>query len=352
MCYEEDGVTDERDRSRGGEPVLVAPDSFKGTFDAATVAAALARGIERAGLPAERCPVADGGEGTLALLVEALGGAIATASAHGPLGEPLTARYGLLGDGRTAVIEVAQVAGLGLVDPAERDAEAASTRGVGELIVAAADAGVGTALVAAGGSATSDGGAGALGAIEAAGGIGEVELIVLCDVSTPFEDAARVFGPQKGADRAAVLRLTRRLHALADTLPRDPRGGPMSGAAGGLAGGLWAALGAKLVGGAAFVLGALAFDERVDRARAVVVGEGALDEQTLDGKVIGEIAARCRTAQVPLHAVVGRSQLRAEQARALGLASVRTARDEAEMAAAGEALAKEIAAGDRSAAEA
>src|SRR5205807_2481745 len=118
----------------------------------------------------------------------------------------------------------------------ERDAEAASSSGTGELILATLEAGAAEVIVAAGGSATSDGGAGAIEAIEQAGGLGGAALLVLCDVRTPFEQAATVFGPQKGADAAAVRRLTRRLRAQADRLPRDPRAVPMTGAAGGLAG--------------------------------------------------------------------------------------------------------------------
>ena len=133
-------------------------------------------------------------------------------------------------------------------------------RGTGELIVAACAAGAEVVLVAAGGSATTDGGAGAIAAIEEAGGLQGTTLVVLCDVRTPFERAAEVFAPQKGADARTVKRLTERLGRQAAALPKDPRGVPLSGAAGGLAGGLWATFGAKLEPGAAFVLHALDFD--------------------------------------------------------------------------------------------
>ena len=128
---------------------------------------------------------------------------------------------------------------------------------------------------------------------------------MLCDVRTPFERAPAVFGPQKGADAAMVERLEARLDALAGELPRDPRGVPMTGAAGGLSGGLWAAFGATLEPGAPFILGALDFDARMRASRAVVTGEGKLDEQTLEGKLVGEIGTRTRQAGVPLHAIVG-----------------------------------------------
>src|SRR4051812_36143612 len=236
-------------------PVLVAPDSFKGTFSAAKVAGAIGRGLERAGLmPPDLCPVADGGEGTLDALLTQLGGELVAAEVSDPLGRPVRAGFALLEDGGTALVEMAAASGLGLVAEDERDAWAASTRGTGELIAAAVEAGAQVILVAVGGSATTDGGAGALEAIEDAGGLRGARLVVLCDVRTPFEDAARVFGPQKGADPAMVGRLTGRLEALARRLPRDPRGVPMTGCAGGLSGGLWAAHGAVLEPGARWVL--------------------------------------------------------------------------------------------------
>jgi glycerate 2-kinase len=316
--------------------LLVAPDSFKGTYSARDVAEAIARG---AGPDADPCPVADGGEGTLEVLLAGLHGHATQIATHDPLGRPMAAPLGWVDDGATAIVEMATVSGLGLVPEAERDAEAASTFGTGELIAAAIAAGARRVLVAVGGSATTDGGAGALDAIDAAGGASGAELIVLSDVTTPYERAAEVYGPQKGADADAVARLTERLDALAATLPRDPRGVPMTGAAGGLAGGLWAAYGAALAPGAARVLDALDFDARLARADAVVTGEGCLDRQTLEGKLIGEIAARCRRAGTPLHAVVGSTLLTPQEAEELGLASVQIAGDVPALEAAGRALA-------------
>ena len=164
-------------------------------------------------------------------------------------------------------------------------------------------------IVAVGGSATSDGGAGAIEAIEDAGGLGGAKLVVLCDVRTPFEDAPKVFGPQKGADAAMIKRLEKRLDALAGKWPRDPRGVPMTGCAGGLSGGLWAVHRAMLEPGAPWVLDALDFDARMRASRAVVTGEGKLDEQTLQGKLVGEIGTRARQSGVPLHAIVGADAL-------------------------------------------
>jgi glycerate 2-kinase len=314
---------------------LVAPDSFKGTFSAHEVAAAIASGLRAAGRDAVELPVADGGEGTMDVLVGALGGELRTITASDPLGRPVEAAFALLPDG-TAVVETAQASGLGLVDERERDAWAATTRGTGELIVAAAEAGAERVIVTVGGSATTDGGAGAVEALDEAGV--EVELEVLTDVRTPFEQAARVFGPQKGADPPMVERLERRLHDLAAGYRRDPRGEPMTGAAGGLSGGLWAQHGARLVPGAAYVLDAIGFDERMRAAAFVVTGEGTIDQQTLQGKIVGELATRCRQGGVTCHAVVGRNALDPFEERILDLASVTEATTLGELEAAGRGL--------------
>ncbi len=300
---------------------LVAPDSFKGTFDAAAVADAIARGIEDAGGEADRCPVADGGEGTMAVLLAALGGELRTAALHDPLRRPIEASFGLLGDGETAIVETAQGSGLSLLAAEERDPERADTYGTGELIAAAIAAGARTVLLAAGGSATTDGGRGAIEALRQSDAAfvllppyarkrtnADATVEVLCDVRTPYEDAARVFAPQKGAGPAAVERLTARLDAYAAELPRDPRGVPMSGCAGGLSGGLWAH-GAQLRPGADFILDALDFDSRLARADAVVGGEGRFDSQSLEGKIVGTIATRCAATGKPLHLIVGENGL-------------------------------------------
>jgi glycerate 2-kinase len=327
-------------------PVLVAPDSFKGTFSAAEVAGAIGRGLERAGLmPPDLCPVADGGEGTMAALLPRLGGEVVAAPAHDPLGRELNGCFALVEDGGSAIVETATASGLSLVAEDERDAWAASTYGTGELIAAAAAAGAQVIVVAVGGSATTDGGAGALEAIEEAGGLGGARLVVLCDVRTPFEHAPKVFGPQKGADPAMVRRLERRLEELAGRWPRDPRGVPMTGCAGGLSGGLWAAHGAVLEPGAPWVLDALDFDARMRAARAVVTGEGKLDEQTLQGKLVGEIGTRARQAGVPLHAIVGTDALDGFGKRIIDLMRVIEATDLRGLEAAGEALGAELAEG-------
>ncbi|MCW3063214.1 MAG: glycerate kinase, partial [Solirubrobacterales bacterium] len=163
---------------------------------------------------------------------------------------------------------------------------------------------------------------------------------VLCDVQTPWERCAEVFGPQKGADAAMVERLRARFDVLAAELPRDPRGVPMTGAAGGLSGGLWAAAGAELHAGAPFVLDAIGFDERLRSADAVIVGEGRLDEQSMMGKIVGEIADRAARAGVPVHAIVGSSRIDAAAAGRLGLRSVTEATTLAELEEAGYRIAR------------
>jgi glycerate kinase len=330
-------------------PVLVAPDKFKGTMAAAEVATAIATGLREAGRHAEELPVADGGEGTADALVRALGGEWIEAEASDPLGRAVKARFAMLagtpasmprgvGDASgIAVVEAAEASGLWRVGAKERDAWAASSRGTGELIAAAAEAGAATVIVAVGGTASTDGGRGALEALADAG-VGP-SIIAVCDVRTPWERAARVYGPQKGADPATLKRLAQRLSGLAKKLPHDPRGQAMTGAGGGLAGGLWAGADARLVPGAPFVLDALGFDVRMRRAAFVVTGEGRIDAQTLEGKAAGEVAVRCRQAGVACHAIVGSDALDDFSVRVLALDSLAEAGDPASLADAGRQLA-------------
>jgi glycerate 2-kinase len=301
---------------------LAVPDSFKGTLSARQVAEAIGSGVEHAGAVADLCPAADGGEGTAEVLLAAMGGERRTAQVQDPLGRRIEASYGLARDGSTAIVEAAAASGLHLVAEADRDPEAASSAGTGELIVAAVGAGAKRVLVAAGGTATMDGGLGAIDAVNAVGGLRGVNLEVLCDTSVPFERAAAIFAAQKGAAAGAVERLTSRLVAFAGALPRDPRGRAMGGAAGGLSGGLWAAFGAHLVPGAAFVLGVLGFDRRLEDADAAITGEGRIDSQSHEGKLTGEIARRCRSAGVPCHAIAGQIALGPNDEAELGFASL------------------------------
>jgi glycerate 2-kinase len=259
------------------------------------------------------------------ILVDAMGGETRTASVADPLGRPIEARYGLVRDGSTAIVEVAAASGLLLVDESERDPERASSAGTGELIATAIRAGARRVLIAAGGSATTDGGRGAIDALQKAGGPGGAQLEVLCDTTVPFERAAEVFGPQKGASPGQVERLSSLLAAEAGALPRDPRDRAMTGAAGGLAGGLWAAFGAHLVPGAAFVLGVVVFDRRLEDAGAVITGEGRLDAQSREGKLVGEIARRCRAARVPAHVIAAEIALDPEDEAWFGFATLASA---------------------------
>jgi glycerate kinase len=293
------------DRRGATVRVLICPDKFKGTASASAVASAMALAIERRGWEAVLMPMADGGEGTL----EVLGGANQTTTVTGPLGTPVDARWRL--DGDVAVLEAAECAGLVLAGGPDRNRPLdATTRGVGELLAHALNAGARKVLITVGGVATTDGG---LPVFEVVDALPEdVELQVACDVTTRFTDAARVFGPQKGATPSNVEALTRRLSALRTQYlaraGRDVQALPGSGAAGGLAGGL-AALGARLVPGVDMVADALAIDAAINNADLVLTGEGRLDQQSFDGKVVGGVAARAQRAGVPCAAVVGISDL-------------------------------------------
>jgi glycerate kinase len=289
-------VTDDR-------PVVCCPDKFRGSLTAAEAARALAAGVERAGRTARTIPLADGGEGTLAVLCPRADD-LRRASVTGPLGDRVEAWWGLL-PGGTAIVELAQASGLALV-PGRNDPLAATTKGTGELIRAALDAGAKRVIVAVGGSATVDGG---LGAIEALGcDFRDVEVDVACDVETTFVAAARVFGPQKGADAAAVAALEHRLERLAERYRReygvDVRDLTGAGAAGGLAGGL-AALGARLVPGAALVAEVAGLGTALASASLALTGEGRFDATSLTGKVVGHVLVEAGALGVPVGIVVG-----------------------------------------------
>lgn len=327
-------------------PALVAPDAFKGTFTAEEVADAIAEGLEAEGVAADRCPIADGGEGTAAVLRGALGGDVHEVRALGPLGDEVLAEFTLLDPPpgrrrvpRTAMLDMASASGHGLVAEADRDPLAATTFGTGQLIAAAIDAGAELVLVGCGGSATVDGGAGALEALGDAGGLRGAKLTCLTDVQTTWAAAPATFGPQKGASDDDVAELQRRLAALARTFPVDPTSIRGAGAAGGLAGGLHAALGATLEAGASFVLNALGTDARMRASQFVVVGEGRIDRTTLSGKGPGELATRARQGGVPCHAVVGSNAISAFDARIIDLMEILEATTRDELVAAGRRLA-------------
>ena len=282
--------------------LLAAPDKFRGTITAHEVAAALARGAAKAGWTAREVPLADGGEGTL----EVLGGPNRASVVTGPLGEPVEAGWRL--DAGVAVVETARAAGLAVAGGAtQNDPVAATTRGAGELIAAAIDAGAGRVVVAVGGSATTDGGLGAVDTLQTHLPF-PVPVIVACDVTTGFLDAAPVFAPQKGAGTQEVRILAERLSKLAERYAAewgvDVTALPGAGAGGGLAGGL-AALGAKLVPGFDLIAETLDLDAAIAESDLVVTGEGQLDATSFAGKVVGGVLGRSESLGVEAAVIAG-----------------------------------------------
>jgi glycerate 2-kinase len=300
--------------------ILIAPDKFRGTATAVEAAAALADGARDAGWAAVTVPLADGGEGTL----EALGGATESSLVTGPLGSPVQAGWRLAG-GR-AVVEMARASGLQLAGGAAgNDPLAATSAGTGELIAEAIARGAQRVVVGVGGSACTDGG---LGAVEVLRDLAPLDgsrghlVQVAYDVATPFLDAPRLFGPQKGATPREVEELTERLRALAQRYRAefgvDVLGVPGSGAAGGLGGGL-AALGAQLRPGFRLVADTVGLPAAIRDVDLVLTGEGQLDEQSFDGKVVGGVAALATAAGVPWCAVVGAAAFRPPDADVVDL---------------------------------
>ncbi len=342
--------------------IVVAPDSFKGSLKSPAAARAMAAGARAAcpGAEVVELPVGDGGEGTLDALVAATGGACTEHEVLGPLGEPVRARLGLLPDGETVFVEMAEASGLSLVPAARRDARGATTYGTGQLLRAAFDSGRRRILVGIGGSATTDGGAGALQALgvrfrDSSGtelvpgesplpriaamdlsGLAlppDRRLLVACDVTNPLcgpDGAAAVYGPQKGASPEDVSFLDGALLRFAE-LSAGARGSgvsaaaetPGAGAAGGLGFALLAFLGARLERGVTLVLDAIGFDAHVAGADLVLTGEGRIDRQTTAfGKTLTGIGARARAAGVPVLALAGALGEDLGDYRAAGLSGV------------------------------
>jgi glycerate 2-kinase len=337
--------------------IVVAPDKFKGSMTARAAGEAMARGFQRAftGAHIDVVPVADGGDGTAEVLVDALGGTLETRDVRGPDGTTFRATFGLL-PGDRAVIELARASGLALIGSEKNNPLTASTYGTGQLIAAAIDAGAKNIILGIGGSATNDGAAGALTALGAAfsdfagkplppGGaalaglsaidaaplsarLRGVSIDIACDVANPLcggNGASAVYGPQKGAGPDEVRTLDRALAHYADVVERSigarVRDVPGAGAAGGAGFGFMALAGARLRPGADLVLEALAFERRLDGADLVVTGEGRLDRQTLAGKAPYAVAQAARRRGVPVVAVVGSLGCTAEVFEELGLAS-------------------------------
>jgi glycerate kinase len=271
----------------------------------------MTRAATAVGWATSACAIADGGEG----LLEALGGQTMSNTVTGPLGDQVIAEWRMISDRdgeTTAVIEMARASGLALVGLGrQNDPVHATTKGTGELICHAIDAGAKTIIVGCGGSATTDGGRGALSAIgERLNGAGIV-LRVACDVTTTFVDAAKIFGPQKGATPEQVAFLTDELiSTAADYLDRygvDIAQLPRTGAAGGLSGAL-ASIGGELLSGVELIAERLGLDKLVEESDLVITGEGKLDATSLAGKVVGELVQRCRGRR-PLAIIVGSSAI-------------------------------------------
>src|SRR6266702_1868243 len=322
--------------------IVIAPQSLKGSLTAYEAGQAIASGV-RAILPEAEIdiiPIADGGEGTVQALVDATNGTLLHQTVTGPLGEPVTAFFGLLGDGTTAVIEMASCAGLPLVPPAKRNPRITTTYGVGELIKAALDRGCRHFIIGIGGSATNDGGAGMAQALGASlltdkgteiafGGaalaalshislasldprLQECSVEVACDVTNPLcgpTGASAVYGPQKGATPEMVVQLDAALAHYAQIIERDlgltVSNVPGAGAAGGLGAGLLTFLHATLRPGAQIVLEAVQLEEQMRTADLVITAEGQLDSQTAYGKSVGAVASLAKRYGLPVLALAG-----------------------------------------------
>jgi glycerate 2-kinase len=286
---------------------LACPASLKGVLTAVEAAAALAAGFREAGVDADECPIADGGEGTAEVLFAALGGVWREAVVSDPLGRPIRARWLALPDG-AALVESAEAIGLGVLP--EREPLRASSRGLGELVAAALAEEPASLVVALGGSATVDGGAGMR---EVVSGL-PVPTVALFDVRTKLADAARLYGPQKGASPEEVVELERRIAAMQDLTPYAER--PGSGAAGGI-GAAFAALGARLVPGARWLLERIDFRAYLRDADLAVSGEGQLDATTLEGKAPWEARRMSEEEGVRCALFGGRVELDAADVHAL-----------------------------------
>ena len=297
--------------------VVVAPDSYKGCLTAGEVAQGIASTL-RARHPdweVLELPLADGGDGTLDVLLPALRGEYRQAYVHDPLGRLVSARWGLAGE--TAVIEVAEACGLKLLACEERNPLVASTYGVGELLLAAIEAGARHFLIGLGGTATCDGGRGMLDVPGLVERLKDCTLELLCDVENPFigpQGAAYVFAPQKGASEADVQTLEHRMTEWAGTILDqtgvDVREMPGAGAAGGLGGALMAYFGGVHVSGIDRIMELLSFDKAIEGAGLIITGEGKSDLQTLSGKVAQGVMLHAHG--IPVLLVAGRLEYRKE----------------------------------------
>lgn len=325
--------------------IIIVPDAFKECLDVFDVTAAIARGLVRGGADEKAivsCPLADGGEGLMEVLLHTSGGTVQEVKVTGPLGEKTASAFALLDDGKTAVVEMARAAGIHLIDAAERNPRITTTYGVGELIRHALDAGASRIIVGLGGSVTNDGGAGmaqalgvsfeddagqglpfggealsSLSIIDCSGldpRLKDVEVIGACDVTNPLcgdQGASVVYGPQKGATEEDVAVLDRALNHYGKCLevlfPTFHRDSPGAGAAGGLGAGLAAFTGATLRSGVELVLASYdELEEQCGEAMAIISGEGRVDGQSMQGKVISGVVDMARKHGKPLFVLCGK----------------------------------------------
>lgn len=350
--------------------ILICPDKFKGSLTASQAAEAIAAGLSEGWPEAEciLCPLADGGEGTLEILVKATGGRLTETEVTGPLGERRRASLGLCGDGKTAVVEMAAASGLQLIPPERRDPMNTTTAGTGDLIRRALDLGASYIIVGIGGSGTNDGGTGmasALGArfldgegrelppggghlhrlerIDLAGldpRLREVEIVVASDVDNPLlgpEGASHVYAPQKGAGLEEVEVLERGMSRLAEVASAqhlipyrpgepapgsDPAAFPGAGAAGGLGFGLAVFLGAVIRPGIDVVMEVVGFEKLLSAAQLVITGEGRLDAQTARGKTVNGVARKASERSIPVLALAGEIAPGAEKLHERGVTAM------------------------------
>jgi glycerate kinase len=336
--------------------IVLAPDSFKGSRSAVQIAASMEEGIRYVFPEAEiiKLPMADGGEGTMEIIVQATGGVFVTVPVHDPLGRIIQARYGITGDGHTAVIELAEASGLALLQREEKDPRKTSTFGTGELIRYALQSGYRQFIVCLGGSATNDGGAGMLQALgmrlrDAEGNelqrggihlskladmddseldsrIRESRFVIACDVRNPLcgeNGASAVYGPQKGASPEMVKELDQALKHYADMVCKhtgaEVANLPGSGAAGGTGAGLLAFFDASMQAGARLVMDRISFDKQIQDADWIITGEGRFDAQTGSGKAIEAVCEAAALQQIPVIAVCGSIDADAGYTTKLGL---------------------------------
>ena len=339
--------------------VVVAPDKFRGSLSAPQAARAMARGVSSvlSDTLIDEVPMADGGEGTVDALVVATFGTLKTILVTDPLGRPVLATYGILGDGSTVVIEMASASGLALVPFDRRDPAITTTRGTGELLREAISIGARRVILGIGGSATNDGGAGfaqALGyrlldhagrEIGPGGGalanlaridaskrdprIGEVVVEVACDVENPLcgsKGASAVYGPQKGADAALIARLDQNLDHFASIIERDlgvnVRDLPGAGAAGGLGAGLVAFAQGRLQGGVSLVIQAVGLADRLRNADLCLTGEGAIDASSAFGKTAIGVGRCAQSLNCPTIAIAGTLGKGADDVLTLGIDAI------------------------------